>query len=49
MVIKCEPAVADLSNVTTEGTSQVPAHVRLDGTSTVGVINNYTITVNMSR
>ena len=41
--------VADLSNVTTEGTSQVPAHVRLDGTSTVGVINNYTITVNMSR
>ena len=41
--------VADLTNVTTLGTSQVPAQVRLDGTSTVGVINSYTISVNMSR
>ena len=41
--------VADLSNVTTQGTIQVPARVYLDGTSTVGVIRNYTITVNISR
>lgn len=41
--------VADLSNVTTLGTSQVPARVYLNGTSTVGVIGSYTITVNMNR
>ena len=41
--------VADLSNVTALGTSQVPARVYLNGTSTVGVIGSYTITVNMNR
>ena len=41
--------VADLSNVTTLGTSQVPVQVYLNGTSTVGVIGTYTVTINMSR
>lgn len=41
--------VADLSDVTTLGTSQVVARVYLDGNSAVGVIGTYTITVNMSR
>lgn len=41
--------IADLSDVTTLGTSQVSAHVYLDGTSTVGVIKSYTITVNIGR
>lgn len=41
--------VADLSGATTEGTSRVPARVYLDGISTVGVIGEYTISVNMSR
>lgn len=41
--------VADLSGVTTEGNQQVPAQVYLDGTSTVGVIKEYTIVVNISR
>ncbi len=41
--------VANLSGVTTEGNQLVPAHVYLDGTSTVGVIGEYTISVNMSR
>lgn len=41
--------VANLSGVTTEGTQQVRAHVYLDGTSTVGVIGEYSISVNISR
>lgn len=41
--------VADLSNMTVEGSSQVRARVYLNGTSTVGVIGEYTILVNMSR
>ena len=41
--------VATLSDVTTEGTQQVRAHVYLDGTSTVGVIGEYSISVNISR
>lgn len=41
--------VANLSSVTTEGTQQVRAHVYLDGTSTVGVIGEYSISVNISR
>lgn len=41
--------VADLTNVTTQGTSQVEARVYLDGTGTVGVIGSYTVVVNMSR
>lgn len=41
--------VADLSGVTTEGNQQVPARVYLDGTSTVGVIKEYAIVVNISR
>ena len=41
--------VANLSDVTTEGTQQVRAHVYLDGTSTVGVIGEYSISVNISR
>lgn len=41
--------VADLSDVTTLGSSQVVARVYLDGSSAVGVIGTYTITVNISR
>lgn len=41
--------VADLSGVTTLGSSQVVARVYLDGSSAVGVIGTYTITVNISR
>lgn len=41
--------VGDLSNMTVEGSRQVPAKVYLNGTSTVGVIGEYTILVNMSR
>lgn len=41
--------VADLSGVTTEGNQQVPAHVYLDGISTVGVIKEYTVVVDISR
>lgn len=41
--------VADLSDVTTEGNQLVHARVYLDGTSTVGVIGEYTIAVNISR
>lgn len=41
--------VANLSGVTTEGSQQVLAHVYLDGTSTVGVIGEYSISVNISR
>lgn len=41
--------VANLSGVTTEGNQQVLAHVYLDGTSTVGVIGEYSISVNISR
>lgn len=41
--------VASLSGVTTEGNQQVRAHVYLDGTSTVGVIGEYTIAVNISK
>ena len=41
--------VADLSNMTVEGSRQVPARVYLNGTSTVGVIGEYTVLVNMSR
>lgn len=41
--------VADLSNVTTLGTSVVPVRVYLDGIDTVGVIGTYSIVVNMSR
>ena len=41
--------VADLSNLTTLGTSVVPVRVYLDGIDTVGVIGTYSIVVNMSR
>lgn len=41
--------VADLSEATILGASRVPARVYLNGTSTVGVIGEYTIAVNMSR
>ncbi len=41
--------VADLSNMTVEGARQVHARVYLNSTSTVGVIGEYTILVNMSR
>ena len=41
--------VANLSGVTTEGSQQVRAYVYLDGTSTVGVIGEYSISVNISR
>lgn len=41
--------VANLSGVTTEGNQQVLAYVYLDGTSTVGVIGEYSISVNISR
>lgn len=41
--------VGDLSNMTVEGSRQVPARVYLNGTNTVGVIGEYTISVNMSR
>ena len=41
--------VANLTNVTTVGTSQVPADVYLDGSDAVGVIGSYTVAVNTSR
>ena len=41
--------VADLSAMAVEGSRQVRARVYLNGTSTVGVIGEYTISVNVSR
>lgn len=41
--------VADLSGMTVEGSQQVIAKVYLNGTSTVGVIGEYTIAVNITR
>ena len=41
--------VANLAGVTGEGTRKVPVQVYLDGASTVGVMGNYTISVNISR
>lgn len=41
--------VADLSDMTVEGARQVLAKVYLNGTSTVGVIGEYSISVNISR
>ena len=41
--------VANLTNVTTLGASQVPAQVYLDGSDAVGVIGSYTVSVNISR
>lgn len=41
-------AVANLSGVTTLGSSRVPAQIYLDGTNTVGVIGEYTVAVNLS-
>lgn len=41
--------VADLSGVNTLGTREVPARVYLDSTSTVGVIGEYTVVVNLSQ
>lgn len=41
--------VADLSDVTTLGASRVPAKVYLNGTSTVGVIGDYTVAVEINR
>ena len=41
--------VANLTSVTTLGTSQVAADVYLDGSDAVGVIGSYTVTVNISR
>lgn len=41
--------VADLSDMTVEGSRQVLARVYLNGTSTVGVIGEYSISVNISR
>lgn len=40
--------VANLAGVTGEGTRKVPVQVYLDGASTVGVMGNYTISVNIS-
>ena len=39
--------VADLSKVTTLGGSRVPAQVYLNGISTVGVIGEYTVAVDI--
>ena len=41
--------VADLSKVTNEGAQLVPVRVYLNGSDTVGVIRDYTISVNISR
>ncbi len=41
--------VADLSDMTVEGSRQVTAKVYLNGISTVGVIGEYTIAVNITR
>ena len=41
--------VADLSDVTTLGASKVNARVYLDGTSRVGVIGEYTVSVIISE
>lgn len=41
--------VADLSGMSVEGSQQVIARVYLNGTSTVGVIGEYTIAVNITR
>lgn len=41
--------VADLSGVTTEGNQRVQAQVYLNGSSAVGVIGEYTISVNLRR
>lgn len=41
--------VADLSSVTSLGASRVRARVYLNGTSTVGVIGEYTVAVDISR
>ena len=41
--------VADPSDVTTQGTQLGPARVYLDGSSTVGVVGSYSISVNISR
>ena len=41
--------VADLSDLTGEGSRQVRAKVYLNGTSTVGVIGEYTVLVKISR
>lgn len=40
--------VADLSGVTTLGSSRVPARVYLNGTNTVGVIGDYTVVVDLN-
>ncbi|MCI9155612.1 MAG: hypothetical protein HFF44_01575 [Lawsonibacter sp.] len=40
--------VADLSDVNTLGSRQVPARVYLDNGSTVGVVGKYTVVVNLS-
>ena len=42
-------AVVDLTGITTEGTQLVPVRVYLNGSSTVGVVGKYTISVNISR
>lgn len=41
--------VADLSNITSQGTQRVPVKVYLDAASSVGVIGDYFISVNISR
>ncbi len=41
--------VADLSRVRTLGSSRIPVRVYLDGNSSVGVIGDYSIVVNISR
>ena len=40
--------VADLSNISTLGTQQVPARVYLDSVDTVGVVGDYSIVVKLS-
>ena len=40
--------VADLSNVTTLGTSVVPVRVYLNSVDTVGVVGDYSIVVKLS-
>ena len=40
--------VADLSNISTLGTQQVPARVYLNSVDTVGVVGDYSIVVKLS-
>ena len=41
--------VADMSEITTVGTYSIPVKVYLDASSSVGIIGEYSIVVNISR